>query len=268
MLKEKIKNREKTIGMYVQLSDISISRISGLAGYDFVWVDTEHSYMTTETVFAHLMALKSTGTPVIVRLPQNDLTATKRILEMGVDGVIFPMIRTLKDAEKAVFSTVYPPYGERGFGPMNAINYGISDVLDYVKNSHNSLCKFIQIEHKDAIDNLDEIMKNPYIDGYIFGPNDLAGSYDILGEPFSDKITKVIKETIEKLHKNNKYTGIASGGYSDEILMHWSSFNPYMLCAGADFDFLRDGAVNNRKNLEKIHKGGFNICKRQIMPTS
>ncbi len=254
MLKDKIKNREKTIGMYVQLSDISISRIAGLAGYDFVWVDTEHSYMSPETVLGHLMALKTTGTPIIVRVPQDDLTATKRILELGVDGVIFPLVKTAEEANRVMSYTLYPPYGERGFGPMNAIDYGLKNVNDYIDNNHKDLCRFIQIEHKDTIDNLDEIMKNEYIDGYIYGPNDLSGSINILGHPFDDRVTELMKKSIKKLHDNGKYVGIASGGYSEDVLKHWASFDVEMLSAGADFDFIRDGAVNNRKNLEKIHK--------------
>ena len=254
MLKKKILNKEKTIGMYVQLSDISISRIAGLVGYDFVWVDTEHSYMSPETVLGHLMALKSTGTPIIVRVPQDDLTATKRILELGVDGVIFPLVKTAEEANRVMSYTLYPPYGERGFGPMNAIDYGLKNVNDYIDNNHKDLCRFIQIEHKDTIDNLDEIMKNEFIDGYIFGPNDLSGSLGKLGHPFDDEVTKLMKYAIDKLHKKGKYVAIASGGYSEEVLRHWESFGVEMLSAGADFDFIRDGAVNNRKNLEKIHK--------------
>ena len=63
-----------------------------------------------------------------------------------------------------------------------------------------------------------------------------------------------MKKTIDKLHSAGKYVGIASGGYFDDVLKHWSSFGTEMLTAGADFDFLRDGARNNRINLEKIHK--------------
>jgi len=254
MLKEKLENREKTVGMYVQLADISISRIVGLCGYDFIWVDTEHSYMSSETVLAHIMALRSTGTSIVVRLPQDDLTATKHILEMGVDGVIFPMVRSAEEANRVISNTLYPPEGQRGFGPMNAVSYGIGSAFDYLTSSNEELCRFIQLEHKDAIDNLDAIMENPYIDGYIFGPNDLAASYGLRGKPFDERISKIIRDTVEKLHENGKYVGIASGGYSEEILKHWASFSPDMLTAGADFDFIRDGALGNRKMLEKIHK--------------
>ena len=254
MLKKRIQNREKLIGMYVQLSDISIARIAGLAGYDFVWVDTEHSYMSYETLLGHILALKSTGTPVIVRVPQNDLTATKKVLEMGVDGIIFPMVRNAREAQQVISYTLYPPYGERGFGPMNAIDYGFRNVQDYTQNNRQELCRFIQVEHKDTLEDLDEIMKNPDIDGYIFGPNDLSGSYNMLGQVFSDHVAQVIRHGVEKLHAAGKYVAIASGGNSQEVLEYWESFNPDMLVAGADFDFLREGAKQNRQLLEQVHK--------------
>ncbi len=254
MLKERILKKEKLIGMYVQLADSSIARIAGLAGYDFVWVDNEHSYMSYETLLNHIYALKSTGTPIIVRAPQNDLTATKKIIEMGIDGMIFPMIRNAKEAREVISTTLYPPYGERGFGPMSAIDYGIADCSEYIDNEHKNMCRFIQIEHKDAIENLDEIMQIKEIDGYIIGPNDLSASFGLLGRPFENLITEVIEGVVKKLKENDKYVGIASGGYSEEIIKHWSSFGVDMLSAGADFDFIRDGAINNRKVMENIHK--------------
>lgn len=254
MLKEKINRMEKTIGMYVQLSDISISKIAGLAGYDFVWVDNEHSYMTTETLLGHIMALNSVSTSTVVRVPQDNLTAVKHVLEMGVDGIIFPMIKTAEEANRLIEATLYPPFGTRGFGPMNANNYGFKNAMNYCRESNRNLCRFIQLENKEAIENLEQIIQNPYIDGYIFGPNDLSGSYNMLGDVFSEKITDIITDAIDFLHKNKKYVGIASGGYSEEILRHWSDLGADMLIGGADFDFLRDSALKNRKNLEKIHK--------------
>ena len=254
MLKERIKNKEKLIGMYIQLTDLSIARIAGLAGYDYVWVDFEHPYMSFEDVLGHLMALKTTGTPVIVRVPQDDLTATKKIIEMGVDGIIFPMVRNVEELNRLLNMCLYPPHGERGFGPMGAIDYGFRKPFEYTANAHNELCVFVQIEHKEMVEQLDEFVKNPYVDGYIFGPNDLSGSYGILGDVFGEKITSVMREVTDKLHAAGQYVGIAAGGCTDEIVRHWSSFGVEMLTAGSDVDFLRDGAVANRARLERCHK--------------
>lgn len=69
MLKEKIRNKEKTIGTIINFSDPSVGIIAGLAGYDFVWIDMEHSYISFESLLALVIAVKSTGTSVIVRVP-------------------------------------------------------------------------------------------------------------------------------------------------------------------------------------------------------
>ena len=162
MLKEKILQRKKMIGMHINLNDIAIARIAGLAGYDYIWLDLEHSYLSLENLMSYIFAIKETGTAVIVRVPQDDLTYTKKVIEMGVDGIIFPMVKTAEQAKKLIESTLYPPYGTRGFGPMNAVGFGFDDVKTYVNNTKDNLCRFIQIEHKDAIDNLEEIIKNEF----------------------------------------------------------------------------------------------------------
>ena len=116
------------------------------------------------------------------------------------------------------------------------------------------MCKFIQIEHIDCVNNLAEIIKNDNVDGYIFGPNDLSGSINLLGRPFDKKVTEIMKDAISELRCNGKYIGIASGGYKKEVLEHWSSFDIDILVVGADFDFIRDLAIENRKTMEIIHK--------------
>ncbi len=106
MLKEKLQNHQKTIGTHINLNDIAVGRIAGLAGYDFVWVDMEHSYLSYESLMNLIVAVKAGGSNVIVRAPQDDLTATKKILEMGPDGIIFPMIRTAEEADRLISYTL------------------------------------------------------------------------------------------------------------------------------------------------------------------
>lgn len=255
MLKDKIQNREKMIGTHINFSDPSVGRIAGLAGYDFIWIDMEHNYISFESLLSLIIAVKSTGTDVIVRAPQDDLTATKKIIEMGPDGIIFPMVRTAEEANRLLSYTLYPPYGKRGFGPMNAVGYGAYDVLKYVSENHNNMCRFIQIEHIDAIKNLDEIMKNQYIDGYIIGANDLSGSINELCNVFGDNTTALIKEAIKKLKNNNKYVGLSTGDLAESTFKHWRDMGIDMISAGADFDFLTAGMKSNKEVLSKIMKG-------------
>lgn len=254
MLKEKIANREKTVGMLLNFNDIGVSRIIGLAGYDFVWIDLEHSYLSFEALMGHILSLRASNTPVIVRVPQDDLTYTKKVLEMGVDGIIFPMIKTAEQANDLIASTLYPPYGNRGFGPMNAIGFGADDVGEYVRNTRNELCRFIQIEHIDVVNNLEEIIQNEYIDGYIFGPNDLSGSIGELGNVFGENTTKLIEKSISVLKKAGKYVGLATGATDEKTLIHWRDMGVDMIAAGCDFGMLQAATLENRKTLERIYK--------------
>lgn len=255
MLKEKILNREKIIGTHINFCDPSVGRIAGLAGYDFIWIDMEHSYLSFESLLSLVIAVKSTGTHVIVRAPQDDLTATKKIMEMGVDGIIFPMVRTPQEAEMLISYTLYPPYGRRGFGPMNAVGYGAYDVGEYVSSNHKKMCRFIQIEHIDAVKNLDEIMKNEFIDGYIIGANDLSGSINELCDVFGKNTTDLIREAVTKLKNNGKFVGLSTGDLSEDTFRHWHDMGIDMLSAGADFDFLTVGMRKNKEILNKIMKG-------------
>lgn len=248
LLREKIKNDERIFGTLVSLTDPCLCEVMGNVGYDCVWIDTEHTYMSYKEVLCHLNAARSQNIPAIVRLPQNDLTDTKRILEMGPDGVIFPMAKSTDEFENLIAMTLYPPHGTRGFGPMRAIGYGAIPAEEYVKVKSYEMCRFVQIEHVDAIDNLKEIIKIPYIDGFIFGPNDLSGSLGEILNVFGDTTVSKMKEAIELLKKNGKYFGIA-GGMNEADIKFWSKLSPDMIFAGADWCFVYNQA---KETLEKM----------------
>ena len=185
------------------MSDVCVSDIFSRIGYDFLWIDFEHSYLSYEDILMHTTIAKGNGTPVIVRMPQKDFTATKKVLEMGVDGIIFPMVKTQKEVNELINFSLYPPNGNRGFGPMAAVEYGLADANEYVKAANKEICRFIQIECQEIIESLDEIMKNDYIDGYIFGPNDLSGSVDDFLNVYAEKTTKLMEYAIKKLKECN-----------------------------------------------------------------
>ena len=115
--KQKVESCSKICGTHVNVSDPIISEIFGSLGYDFVWIDMEHTSLSCEQVHNHILAARSAGTPAIVRVPVHDLSNTKRILEMGPDGIIFPMVHNLEEAKELLSWCIYPPCGERGCDP-------------------------------------------------------------------------------------------------------------------------------------------------------
>lgn len=237
ILREKIENKQKIKGTLVSLTDPCLCEIMGNIGYDCVWIDTEHTYMSFKDVLCHLNAARSAGIPAVVRLPQNDLTDTKKILEMGPDGIIFPMVKTVDEVREQIEMTLYPPYGTRGFGPLRAIGYGTADVNEYVNKKSFEMCRFVQIEHTDMINSLEEIIKIPYIDGFIFGPNDLSGSLGEFLNVFGEKTMTEIRRAVNILKKHGKCVGLA-GGFSLNEIKTWSGLELDMLFAGSDWTFI------------------------------
>lgn len=236
-LRNKINEKKKIIGTLVSLTEPCLCEIMGNIGYDCVWIDAEHTYMSYKDILCHLNAAKSAGISSVIRLPQNDLTATKKILEMGPEGIIFPMVKSAKEVKKLIETTVYPPIGARGFGPIRAIEYGAMSTKKYVEEKSFEMCRFIQIEHIDMINELEEIVDIPYVDGFIFGPNDLSGTIGDFLNVFGEKTQYQIKRAINILKKHNKYIGLA-GGMTEEAIKIWSKLGLDMIFVGADWNFI------------------------------
>ena len=252
-LKKKLEKREKILGTLVSLTDPCLCEIMGNIGYDCVWIDTEHTYMSHKDVLCHLNAARSVGIPAVVRLPQNDLTETKRVLEMGPDGIIFPMVKSCEEVRELIATTLYPPHGTRGFGPLRAIGYGALDPKEYVARKSFDMCRFVQIEHIDMIEELEKIAEIPYIDGFIFGPNDLSGSLgeflNVFGEPTLSKM----RDSIKLLRERGRYVGIA-GGMSEHDVKIWSEMDIDMLFAGADWSFIYTKGEETLKTMKNFLK--------------
>ena len=248
-LRKKLENNEKIRGTIVCLTDPCLCEIIGNVGFDCVWIDTEHTYMSYKDVLCHLNSARSAGITNVVRLPQNDLTATKKILEMGPDGIIFPMVRSLDEFNALMDMTLYPPHGHRGFGPMRAIDYNAQNALDYVQSKSLELCRFMQIESVEMINDLEEIAQNKFIDGFIFGPNDLSGSVGEFLNVYGDKTVTEIKRAIEILRRHGKWVGMACGN-SPETVKFWARFGMDMIFAGGDWNIIYSGAEETLKTLK------------------
>ena len=253
LFREIIFQKRRLTGALVSLTDPCMCEIMGRVGYDAVWIDMEHTYMSYKDVLCHINSACSTKIASAVRLPQNDLTATKKILEMGPDAIIFPMVSSYDEAKSLIASTLYPPDGTRGFGPMRAIGYGAKNANDYVKNESLELCRFIQIEHTGCLDELEKIASIPYLDGCIFGPNDLSGSLGDFMNVFDERTLSRIEAAISILRKHNKFVGIA-GGMDDKSISTWSRLDIDILFAGADWNFVYASANNTLEKLKKSMK--------------
>ena len=251
-LKEKIQMGKSICGTLVNIPAMCVTEMMGYCDYDYLWIDTEHSVTTTEQCYAQIVAAKSVNKASIVRVPQNDLTFTKKILEMGPDGIIFPMVRSAKEAEELLSYTLYPPYGTRGCGPQRAVRYGIDNEIEYFKSGHGNLCRFLQIECKSFVDELELIVDNPYIDGFILGFADLSGSINEIGDFFGANNIALAKKAIDIARGHNKIVGTATLATDEKTLTMLYDMGIRMITCGADFNYIVNGAKNTYEVVKKV----------------
>ncbi|MDD5603501.1 MAG: aldolase/citrate lyase family protein, partial [Eubacteriales bacterium] len=154
---KKLKEDKPVFGVVSTMLDYTVSEMLACAGFDFIWIDMEHSALCVSDVQMHMIAASGRGAASFVRVPWNDPVMVKPILEMGPDAIIFPLIKNAEDARKAVSSCEYPPKGIRGFGPRRAIRYGMDDSSDYIRDAGKKTWKILQVELAECVENLDEI---------------------------------------------------------------------------------------------------------------
>jgi 2-dehydro-3-deoxyglucarate aldolase len=149
------------------------------------------------------MAIQGKGLNAYVRVGENNTRIIKRILDAGADGIIVPSVNSAKDAQKAVNSVKYPPVGHRGVGLARAQGYGF-DFENYRDVKTKDIKLIVQIEHINAINELDAILKIDGVDGTFIGPYDLSGSLGKPGqwdEPEVVAALKVYEKTVKKYDK-------------------------------------------------------------------
>ena len=250
-LLKKIQNREMVIGTHVFAGAPMFTECMAQAGYDAIWIDAEHTHITNETLLQNLIAAKAGGTPAIVRIAWNDHVLAKPVLDMGVDGIVFPYIRTVEDAKLAVSACEYPPKGIRGFGPFRALDYCKGDVCEYIHSTSRNTARIIQIEHIDAVENLREIAEVEGIDAFIVGMNDLSGSLGYLGDTQNLAMIPVYERIAETLREMNKPFGV-SAATDETVLRFWKERGATIIFSGHDIEFIVNGAAQTLSMMRNL----------------
>ena len=178
--KNTIMNR-LSVGSWITLAHPAIAEIMANAGFDWLAVDLEHSVITIREAEELIRIIELSGTTPLVRLTSNDPDQIKRVMDAGSHGVIVPMVNSADDAKKAVNAVKYPPIGNRGVGLARAQRYG-NKFEEHFEWQKNDSLVIVQVEHIDAVNNLESIFTVEGVDGFIVGPYDLTGSLGIPGE--------------------------------------------------------------------------------------
>ena len=182
-----------TIGSWITLGHPAIAEIMADAGFDWLVIDLEHSVITIGEAEELIRIVDLKGVTPLVRLSSNNSVQIKRVMDAGAHGVIVPMVCSAQDVRDVLSAVKYPPLGQRGVGLARAQGYG-AKFKEYNEWHREQTLVIAQIEHIDAVNNLDSIFDVPGLDGYIVGPYDLSGSMGIPGDFEAPEFLKALAQ--------------------------------------------------------------------------
>ncbi len=161
-------------------------------GWDALTVDLQHGATDYVDAVPMLQAISTTDTTPMVRVPWNDQVRIKQVLDLGVEGVMAPMVSTVEECKALVSACLYPPRGRRGSGPRRASNY-YRDAVEYMAVANDAIFIMPQVENIATIDVLDDFLAVPGIGAVAIGPNDMSGTAGVFGDRRHPKIVAAIE---------------------------------------------------------------------------
>jgi 2-dehydro-3-deoxyglucarate aldolase/4-hydroxy-2-oxoheptanedioate aldolase len=205
-LRQRLAAGQTLYGTFLGLGSGMAAEACALAGFDWLLVDLEHGGGDESTLLAQQLAADAHGVPLLVRVESTDRIRAGRVLDLGAEGVMFPRLESVADAEQAVRHLRYPRQGDRGVATYNrACGFGTHP--EALATANDRIVGIIQVENRLAVERVDEIAAVPGVDVLFIGPRDL--SYD-LGVP-GDTTATVFREAVQQVLAATERAGVAAG---------------------------------------------------------
>jgi 4-hydroxy-2-oxoheptanedioate aldolase len=236
------------VGIWSSLCSNIAADILSDSGFDWILLDTEHSPNEIPDLVGQLQAVRGgTATPII-RPAWNDAVLAKRALDIGAQTLLFPYVQNAEEAKRAVAATRYPPQGIRGVSvAARASRYGRTP--GYLGKANTEICVLVQVETREALNELEAIAKVDGVDGVFIGPSDLAASLGHIGNPAHADVQAAIKDAVTRLKKVGKPAGILTG--NEDEARRYIEWGFLFAAVGADVGLL----AKNADALAKKFKG-------------
>jgi 2-keto-3-deoxy-L-rhamnonate aldolase RhmA len=194
-LRKRLQDGETLIGSLVTLQATNAAEIMALTGFDYLWIDAEHSSMDFARVESLIQAVGG-RCPCLVRIPENREVWIKKALDTGCDGIVIPQVNSAEEAREALAASFYPPRGRRSVGISRAQAFGMS-FQEYVGRANEDLTIVLQIENIAAVERIASIAAEPGIGALLVGPYDLSGTVGLLGQVAHPRVQEAI-ETVRQ----------------------------------------------------------------------
>lgn len=213
--KDAISSQKAQIGLWQALGSPITVELCAAAGYDWLLLDAEHGPSTIPSLLAQLQAMNGSVSHAVVRVPNDDPTVIKQVLDVGAMTILVPFVESAEQARRIVAATRYAPEGIRGLaaGQVRASRWGRDTA--YIDDAQERISVLVQIENRTGLNNIADIATVGGVDGVFIGPADLAASLGYRGRPGHPDMLIVIDNAIEKVKATGKAVGLLT---LDEML--------------------------------------------------
>jgi len=229
VVKKLLKEKKKVSGAWAQAASNITSQILAEAGFDVLMLDMEHAPGDILTLISQIQSMQGYPAVPFVRAPWNDFVQIKRILDAGTYGVLVPYVNSKEEAEDAVKAMKYPTKGIRGVaGSPRASHFG-NKSIEYFKSADDEIVLMTAVETGTAVENLDEILQVPEIDGIFIGPADLATNMGYMADASQPEVQKAIRTIEEKVNATDKFLSTVAGSWEDAQAKYERGYNLLMM---------------------------------------
>ena len=231
MVREKLLAGEPTLGTFFETGSATVAECLGLAGLDYIIIDTEHGPFNPQSALEFVRAAKLYGLTPFARVQEISRAAILKLLDVGVMGLVIPDVRTVAEVEKIVEYGKYLPLGKRGVANTAGSGFWFEDYAQhglehYFEVSNRETMLLPQCETVECLEHLEEIVRVPGIDGISVGPFDLSTALGILlGDPDAgaefQRIYAAERETFDQQEKIDDHCVSTAHEYFAEAYRHY-----------------------------------------------
>ena len=241
--KRRLAAGELALGMGLrQARTVDIATIARSCGFDWVFIDMEHSSMDVDLASQLAMASLAVGVAPIVRVPGHEHHHASRLLDNGAQGIVAPHVDTVEEARRIADACRYPPIGHRSMaGLQPQLAFQNIPAADATRMVNEEMLVVVMLESPKAIASADAIAQVEGVDALLIGTADLCAEMGMQGKLGDSKVEEAYKTVIAACRKHGKYPGMG-GVYEPKLMEKYIGLGMRLILSGSDLSFIMSGA--------------------------
>ena len=254
--KERLEAGELALGMGVRMSrTVDIAKAMKTCGYDWLFIDMEHSSLDLDTAAQISVAAQSVGITPIVRVPGFEHHHASRVLDAGAQGIAAPHVDTPETAARIVRQCRFPPLGRRSVvGGLPQLDFEAVPVGEATEAINAATLVIVMIETPEAVDNVDAIAAVEGVDGLLVGTNDLCMEMGIPGQVGDPAVMEAQAKVIEACRRHGRFPGLG-GVYEPALMEPYIDMGMRFILCGNDLTMLMAAAGGRARQLRALTRG-------------